>query len=309
MKGSADDPVGPRPPTCVGPTADCRRAALAAKATPRQRRSRNPTRASGGSPRRRGPMTRFRTVPAPSFIGARSSAWRPLEQTPPQDFVKASASVHQGTLKKIPPMTDDLSGLWTEGPRSRNSPRAELSPWVGRWCCRRTTSPSQRPVRSPVGFLSRASPCPSRSLRSATRPASSRSPTSRSRCTAAVERPDVPCLAHQRIHAPAREQRHRPRAPLGRTGDPGVGSADVHDRLRWQLLRGLRHRRRATVGPNGKGMKFKGGDPYDIGMMVTWTVPGVQTVTAEYRITGTIGGARRRRWSPAPTASHDRQRR
>ena len=44
------------------------------------------------------------------------------------------------------------------------------------------------------------------------------------------------------------------------------------------------------LGPNGKGMKFKGGDPYDIGMMVTWTVPGVQTVTAEYRITGTIRG-------------------
>jgi hypothetical protein len=53
----------------------------------------------------------------------------------------------------------------------------------------------------------------------------------------------------------------------------GTGTADVR-----------------PLGPNGKGMKFKGGDPYDIGMMVTWTVPGVQTVTAEYRITGTIGG-------------------
>ena len=45
------------------------------------------------------------------------------------------------------------------------------------------------------------------------------------------------------------------------------------------------------LGPNGRGMKFKGGDPYDIGMLVTWTIPDVQTVTAEYRITGTIGGA------------------
>ena len=44
------------------------------------------------------------------------------------------------------------------------------------------------------------------------------------------------------------------------------------------------------LGPNGRGMKFKGGDPYDIGMLVTWTVPSVQTVTAEYRIAGTIGG-------------------
>ena len=45
------------------------------------------------------------------------------------------------------------------------------------------------------------------------------------------------------------------------------------------------------LGPNGQGMKFKGGDPYDIGMLVVWQVPGVQTITAEYRIVGTIGGA------------------
>jgi hypothetical protein len=45
------------------------------------------------------------------------------------------------------------------------------------------------------------------------------------------------------------------------------------------------------LGPNGKGMKFKGGDPYDIGLLVTWTVSGVQTITAEYRITGVIGGS------------------
>jgi hypothetical protein len=42
---------------------------------------------------------------------------------------------------------------------------------------------------------------------------------------------------------------------------------------------------------NGQGMKFQAGDPYDVGMLVTWTVPGVQTITAEYRIRGTIGGS------------------
>ena len=45
------------------------------------------------------------------------------------------------------------------------------------------------------------------------------------------------------------------------------------------------------LASNPTNKKFQGGDLYDIGMMVTWRVPGIQTITAEYRITGTIGGA------------------
>ena len=46
-----------------------------------------------------------------------------------------------------------------------------------------------------------------------------------------------------------------------------------------------------TFGGNDKNKKLQGGDTYDIGMMVVWQVPNVQTITAVYRITGTIGGA------------------
>jgi hypothetical protein len=45
-----------------------------------------------------------------------------------------------------------------------------------------------------------------------------------------------------------------------------------------------------TAG-NGKNKKFKSGNAYDIGLLIEWLVPGVQTITAEFQVSGTIGGS------------------